>query len=245
MKSRTNTDDNSRLKSSQSATDNIGYIDSIKDDRFNRRVRLNEEEDKYESDSNSDDTPDHTGMQDSMTHLRGIRSRDFSQSTTRSNPMGKRTPNASGVLFSGLPSNAVIQETLRKQYNGSGISRKDYSKRTKVSVLDSSLSSIYKNSVLGEYPNVENQNKDPNTKGKSISSGGSGKGHKYANTNPMFHFNKYKDISPGYTKTNLLRSNQYLEFNSPGFIKNSASNTPQSLSRDFGRELGNTRMFKL
>lgn len=231
------------MKSSQSATCNIGHIDTIKDDRFNRRVRLNEEEDKYESESDSDDTPDHTGMQDSMTHLKGIRSRDFSQSTTRSNPnpIGKRTPNASGVLFSGLPSNAVIQETLRKQYNGSGISRKDYSKRTKVSVLDSSLSSIYKNSVLGEYPNAENQNKDPNAKVKSISSGGSGKRHKYANTNPMFHFNKFKDISSGYTKTNLLRSNQYLEFNSPVFVKNSSSNTPQSLSRDFGKELSNTR----
>lgn len=242
LNSRANTDENSRLKSSYSAADNIGHIDTIQDERFNRHVQLREEEDKYDSDE-SDDVKINPDMEDSIQCMRRIRSRDFSQSTNKSNQnyLVKRNPNASGTLYSGLPSNRVIQETLRKQYNNSGISRKDYSKRTRVSVLDSSLSSLYKNSALGEYQNVENQNRDPNFKGKSISSGESYKGKVYAQTNPKFQMNKFKDISHGFRQTNLAKSNQFLEFSSPRFRKDDSSLTPDSSCREFAKDLSNTR----
>ena len=106
------------------------------------KVRLNETSDSDEQQSEED--KNNEIMQYSMKHLRNIRSRDFSYSTTKSNPNinNRRTPSSSGFLSSNLPSNAVVQESLRKQYDNSGISRKDYSKRTKVSVLDSQLSSL-------------------------------------------------------------------------------------------------------
>lgn len=171
VNSKSNTDELSKIKSSHSVIDNSGHIDTIHDERFNRRVRLTHEEDKYYSDEESDSSVDPDAIETSMRHLKGIRSRDYSDSTTKSNQnFGKRSPNSSGLIFSGLPSNAVIQETLRKQYNHSGISRKDYSKRTRVSVLDSSLSSLYKNSVIGnKNSHIDLQNKEQN-KVKSISS---------------------------------------------------------------------------
>jgi hypothetical protein len=121
------------------------------------RVKLNETSDSEEDKSDDDDKVNHI-MKNSMNHLKGIRSRDYSESTSKSNPtvFSKKTPNQSTVFFSGLPSNAVIQESLKKQYSRTGVSRKDYSKRTRVSVLDSSLSSINKNSVLGDYKNDRN-----------------------------------------------------------------------------------------
>lgn len=207
-------------------------------------MRLKEEEDKYDSDE-SDGVKINTDMEDSIQYMRRIRSRDFSQSTIKSNQNYLKhmqgTHNPSRTLFSGLPSNRVIQETLRKQYNNSGISRKDYSKRTRVSVLGSSLSSLYKNSALDEYQLGENQNKDPNLKGKSISSEESYKGKVYAQTNPKFQMNKFKDISHGFRQTNLAKSNQFLEFSSPRFKKNDSSLTPDSSSREFAKDLSNTR----
>lgn len=196
----------------------------VKDHRFNSKVRL-KEEDGYDSDSDSfDNKHNNTGMEESMRHLRDLRSRDLSQSTTRSGPIGIRTPNPSGTLFSNLPSNAVIQESLRQQYNGSRVGRKNYAKRTKVSVLDSSISSLYKNSLV-ENQNTEGQNRDPNREhglvGRSGSSIESNNGHHYnqklisgdhvvhANTNPIFQFNKYKDIPTGYSGTNLMKNNGY------------------------------------
>lgn len=227
------------MKSSYSAADNIGYIDTLKDERFNRRVRLNEEDEKYSSEHSSENN--NGNMEDSIRHLSRIRSRDFSNSTNKSHTqLGIRSPTNSGLIFSGMPSNAVIQETLRKQYNNSKVSRKDYSKRTRVSVLDSSLSSLIKNSAQWDANDI--QNRDPNSKIKSISSGASNKTtHHYAKTNPKFHFNKFKDITNGFRQTNLAKSSQFIEFNSPSFVKNSEPYTPLTLSREYGRDQSNTR----
>jgi hypothetical protein len=243
LKSLNNTEGESKMKSSYSVADNIGYIDTLKDERFNRRVRLNEEDEKYSSEHSSDNN--NGNMEDSIRHLSRIRSRDFSNSTNKShNQLGKRSGSNSGLMFSGMPSNAVIQETLRKQYYNTKVSRKDYSKRTRVSVLDSSLSSLVKNSAHGDANDL--QNRDPNSKLKSVSSGGSNNtAHHYTKTNPNFHFNKFKDISHGYRQTNLAKSSQFIEFNSPSFVKNSSLDTPQTLSRDYGRDLSNNRRFNL
>jgi hypothetical protein len=190
LKSRTNTEENSRINGSGGDT---GYIQDIQDERFNRRVCLKEEEG-----SASEEEKEYNAIDESMHHLRDVRSRDYSQSTTRSNLQKMNQPTSS-LMSSGLPSNAVIQETLRKQYNNSRISRKDYSKRTRVSVLDSSLSSLYKNSPRYDPHNSETQNHDPNLKPFS---------------QPV---HKFKKIDSFKAKKNLM-AQQFMEF-SPCFTK--------------------------
>lgn len=230
-----------KMKSSNSTLGNIGHINTIHDDKWNRRVRLNsgDEDEKYESDHQSSDEPETNCMESSMRHLRGIRSRDFSQSTNNSgNQFRKRSPNGSGMLFSGLPSNAVIQETLRKQYNNSGISRKDYSKRTRVSVLDSSLSSLYKNSGVGEPSNPDIAYKDM-PKGKSNSSGGSYTGQPHTYTNPKFQMNKFKDITRGFGKKNLAQSAQFMDFRNTSPIPRASPVSPTGSNKDNLRDISN------
>jgi len=225
VKSRTNTEAYSKLASSYSATENIGHIDTIQDKRFNRRVVLKHEDDQLDSDEDSDEnTPVNNIADESMHHLRGVRSRDYSQSTSRSNPQrfGKHTPQLSGLTSSGIPSNAAIQESLRRQHQRSGLTRKDYSKRTRVSVLDSSLSSLNKNSALGKYPQADMRKWDRSDQLKSISSGSSIQ-HQYqkqkyhAQTNPWFQVNKFMEVKGRVTQKNLMKQ-QFLEF-SPCFSK--------------------------
>ena len=206
VNSNSNTDELSRLKSSNSIIDKSGNLDTINDERFNRRVRLTHEEDKYYSDEDSDSSVDPEADETSINHIKRIISRDNSNSTAKSyQNFGKKTPNGSGHAFSGLPSNAVIQETLRKQYNNSGISRKDYSKRTRVSVLDSSLSSLYKNSVVGKNSYIDLQNKDPN-KVKLILSGESNSPWIHPTAQTALNLNKYKEIGDEFRRRNLNKS---------------------------------------
>ncbi|CAI2384291.1 unnamed protein product [Moneuplotes crassus] len=226
------TEGESRLKSSCSGADNIGYIDSLKDERFNKKFQLKVEEDKFEDSDNSEDNQGSNNIEDSIRHLRDIRSRDFSSSITRSqNNLGSKNHSGSGFMFAGIPSNAVIQEALRNTYNNSKLSRKNYSKRTRVSVLDSSLSSLMKNSAAGDYQLLENQNKDPNLREKCRSSKDFKAEYYHSNTNPQFQFNKYKDINYNFQRKNITRKINLPEFNSPSAI-NSPSQTPNSNSRD-------------
>ena len=185
------------------------------------------EEGVYESED-SEGIAENNNMQDSIRHIRNIRSREYSNSTTRSqNQLGKISQTNNG-----MPTNHEIQEIFRDIHNNKR-SRKDYSKRTRVSVLDSSLSSLMKNSTVGDHQLLENQNRDPNLRVKSNSSVGSNQGnHYFTNTNPRFQFNKYKDSKQSVVNDKTARSIHFSEFNSPNLAHNSNSHTPQSQSRD-------------
>lgn len=206
-------------------------------------MELKAEDDLYEESDKSGDNHECSQLEDSIRHLRNVRSRDFSSSTTRGhNNILKRDPSNNGVIFSGMPSNSVIQETLMKATNNK-ISRKDYSKRTRVSVLDSSLSSLMKNSATGDNQLLENQNKDPNIKGKSISSGESKKNNYYSNTNPRFQFHKFKDLHQGFQNKNFMRKIYMPELNSPREGESNHRQTPKTQQKEFGRDLNITRKF--